>query len=134
MIKTPDNHIDIINELCEIIKENDYIEDCMINDWGRYSNFDIFVYPVNQERSTTNKIKKIIKESISTLIKYSDDTHSKSVHFKVANTPVAVYRTNYGKREKVGYDRSFYSIDVDFLKDSDSLQAFTEYSGTLELA
>lgn len=126
MSHTPDNQFTLISSLCEKIKSNELVFDCIVNDYGRFGNFEIFITPHKIEKSTTNRLKKIVKCAIQDLKEYSDDTDSSSIHVRTYFAPIAVRKwCHYDeKTKKVGYDKDYWSFDIDFKSFDSSSNSF----------
>lgn len=117
MQRTPDNQIEMATRFCQIMEEHEVVSECMVNDYGRYGNFDIFVYPEKIERSTTNKIKKAIRLSIEKVQEeFKDDEDSPELHLRQVNPATAIRKwCKYDEKTKIiGYDRNFWTVDLDF--------------------
>ena len=65
-MKTTEEQIEKIKALCFELSVNENINDAEVNDWGRFGNFDVHVYP------------KMEKTSVGTyrLINYDSETNS----------------------------------------------------------
>jgi hypothetical protein len=102
---TTQNQIDAIKTLCEQLKSNPSIDNAYVNDWGKFGNFDIFVVPVIHDRNSTRKIKSIIKQFLT-----------EDAKLRQAFGPDAIYeyRGDLKKAVKTGYNRSYWSIDIDY--------------------
>lgn len=98
---TPQNHIDEIKKICEDISSHDYIDNCSINDWGRYSNFSIIIKPKIHNKSSTNIIKKIVKNSLK----------ESEAHIRQYFSPKLQFSSLLHKQY---YDTEFWTFDIDF--------------------
>lgn len=123
---TPDNRVDIVHELCEIISKNPHVDHAYVNDFGRYSNFDIHIVPTNYGKGIYQRINKVFKDAVEEIKINCKDDEAKSVHGQYSSSPEYT-KTHAGRKE---YYKSFYSFDVDFLKDSEKLLPFTEFDGS----
>lgn len=108
MPKTPDDHIGAMKSFCADLESHVLIEAAQINDWGRFSNFDIHVLPSAHDRHTTRRLTALIKRRLK----------GTGAHLRDVFPPTAQYEwDNIEKRNrKVGYDRSFWVFDIDFMK------------------
>lgn len=104
--KTPEDHKEQVESLCEKLKESDLVEDAMINDFGRYSNFDIFVFPTSKDGATTKKLKALINRTIKALGLKCQISKSFPSQRK--------YKTYFGQRVNDGWTKSFWQFDIDY--------------------
>lgn len=106
MERTPQEHIDAIKALCADLEQEKLIEAIDINDWGRYSNFDLHIVPSEHTRHTTRQLKALIKRHLK----------GTGAHLREVFPPIAQYEWDSieRKQKKTGYDRIFWAVDVDF--------------------
>lgn len=106
MPATPEEHISAMKALCETLRSHPAIEDIGINDWGRFSNFDIHIVPAEHNRHTTRKLKALVKKAL----------RDSGAHLRDVFPPTAQYRwCNIArKNELIGYDRCFWAFDIDY--------------------
>lgn len=97
---TPQSHIDAVRTMCATIKAHPAIKDVVLNDWGRFSNFEVFVYPHQVGGVTAAAmVRRVVAAAVP-----------RSARVRQVFSPTPVYR--WGR--KAGYDRDFYAVDVDF--------------------
>lgn len=114
---TPEEHKDEMERLCEEIKKSPLINDAIINDFGRYSNFDLHIYPDLEIPYITQKVKKIVADAISTLkLKCTLSQCFPAERLKKAN-----WRT--GKKD---FTRSFWAFDIDYNQYNKEQNSFSQ--------
>lgn len=106
----------VMEYLCSIIMSNDYIENCEINDFGDYGNYNLFIKPKLMERTSTNKIKGIVTSAIKK-VKSEYPEESSNLHVRQYFSPEiekewCKYDKKYNNR---GYNRNYWSYDIDFM-------------------
>lgn len=108
MERTPSEHVEAIKSLCISLEEESLIKAAEVNDWGRFSNFDVHIAPVEHTRHTTRQIKALVKRKLK----------GTGAHLRNIFPPIAQYEWDSieKKSKKVGYDRSFWVIDIDYYK------------------
>lgn len=116
--KTPEEHRNEIELLCEEIKKSPLVDDAIINDFGRYSNFDIHIYPVLKGERITLSLKSIVTKAIKSL-KLNCKKGSVFPAYKK-------YETVFSDRRFVGYDRSYWAFDVDYNSYDKGSNTFSE--------
>ena len=128
MSRTPQNQVELIELFCEKMKEHEIVNDCMINDYGRYGNFDIFIYAETMNRTNTNKLKKLVRVTIEHLKTISEDCDVMSLHYRSHSAPTAIRKwCRYDEKTKlIGYDRDFWSFDIDFSQYHSESNSFPE--------
>lgn len=113
-MSTPTEHIEAMRAAAERIQNIDFIHNCIVDDWGRYSNFQLIVYVKDDAFKNTNKglLTRRIKKAFNDALK---DT---GAHLREIFSPTPIYRniggTSYGKRIVDRYDRTYWMVDVDF--------------------
>lgn len=116
--RTPEDHVSEIESLCVKLQESPLVESAMINDFGRYSNFDIFVVPTQKDSKTTNSLKKLVRDTIKEL--------QLKCKLRQANparkTKEVVW--SYGIAEPV-WDRNYWSFDIDYNSYDASTNSFS---------
>ena len=111
--KTPDTHKEEMERLCEELEKSDLIEHALINDFGRYSNFDIHIYPVLTTTHITQRLKGLVSKAIKEL----------SLNVKMNDVfPAIRKKTEF----RIEYDRSFWAFDLDYNSFDRSTNTFSE--------
>ena len=109
---TPQEHIDAVRELAAKIEVADGISGCIVDDWGRFSNFQIIVDVDSPVFRNTNK--GILTRKINAMIdKALKDTgaHRRSTHAPEARRVWCSYDQ---KKKITGYNRTYWMVDIDF--------------------
>lgn len=109
---TPQEHVSAIKNLAKKIESNEYISSCIVDDWGRFSNFQVIVEVTDEVFATANKgiLTRKINAVFDNLLKET------GAHRRETFSPEA-YRKwcPYEKKMKTtGYDRDFWMVDIDF--------------------
>jgi len=104
-MSTSQNQIDAMNTMCLSLKKNPLVKDAYVNDWGRFGNFDIFVIPEAHDRYTTNRLKAIVRKMLPEKAMIRD-----------IFGPEPVMKYNFATQEmcREGYNRRFWSFDIDY--------------------
>jgi len=134
MTRTPENQRQLMQTFCNMVSDYDIVNECMINDFGRYGNFEIFIFPHKMEKSNTNKLKKIVRVTLEQLKANSEDIDALKLHLRQYIAPVAK-RTwcSYDEISRIsGYDREFWSFDIDFSEYNSEENFFPEYQNASE--
>lgn len=103
---TPDEHIESMKALCETLAANETIRSAWVDDWGRYSNFAVMVVPMHHDRHTTNRLKALVKREL----------RGTGAHLRECfpPEPEVIWNSCEQRREIRGYNRDFWSFDVDY--------------------
>jgi hypothetical protein len=120
---TPQEHIEVAKKIAEEITNQGLsfgLSECIVDDWGRYSNFSLIVYldlrkfggtgnyyPMNKQTFNLKKIVGVIKRVIKSYGK-------NGARFLSHESPRGVYYTSYGVSSFDGYERSYITIDLNF--------------------
>lgn len=106
MERTPEEHIEAIKEVCANLEKEPLILAVDINDWGRFSNFELHVLPSEHTRHTTRQLTALIKRHLK----------GTGARLRMIFPPIAQYEWDgiEKKKKKVGYDRAFWGVDVDY--------------------
>ena len=106
MERTPEEHVELIKSLCEELEKDPMIKAVDLNDWGRFSNFDVHIVPTEHTRHTTRQLKALVKKALK----------GTGAHLREVFPPTAEYRwcSVFRRSELVGYDRTFWAFDIDF--------------------
>lgn len=117
---TPDEHVDAIKTLCEKLSADPMIKSAEINDWGRFSNFDVHIVPMEHNRHTTRKLKAAVKKALA----------GTGAHLRDVFPPTAEYRwcSVNRKNELIGYDRCFWAFDIDYFEYDPEINRFSVQS------
>lgn len=120
MGNTSQNQIDEMRDLVAAMEENESIKEAIVDDWGRYGNFQILVVPNEHTRSATLKIKALVKKVIS------DNNIQAQVREIISPEPIREsWFDGYRRVNKVvGYSRSFWMIDIDYSTYHPEINAF----------
>lgn len=99
--ETTTGQIEEIRAICETLAQDPLIKTAVVDDWGRFGNFQIMVVPVNHDRKTTTRIRGAVLRAI--------------------RQTGATLRSLFGPdliRSKRGrparYSRSFWMVDLDY--------------------
>lgn len=103
---TPENHVEEMKALCEKLASDPMIKSAEINDWGRFSNFEIHIVPARHTRHSTVQLKALVNKAIK-------NTGS---HLRDVFPPVAKYEWDSIERKNklIGYDRNYWGFDIDY--------------------
>lgn len=101
-------HKENVENLCLRISKHPEIQSAIINDFGFFDNFEIHIVPEEHNRSSTNRIKKIVKKEL----KDKSLAHT-GAHLREYFSPERKQKTIHGIR-KIVYDRNYWSFDIDF--------------------
>lgn len=114
---TPEEHKDEMERLCEEIKKSSLVNHVIINDFGRYSNFDIHIYPDLEIPYLTQKLKKVVSDAILKLeLKCSISECFPAKRLKIINPQT---RNNF-------FNRSFWAFDIDYNQYDRASNSFSE--------
>lgn len=112
--RTPDDHINAVKALAEKIKSEAFIANCIVDDWGRFSNFQLMVAVDKHEFNTVSKgiLTRKINAVFDRILKET------GAHRRETFSPIANYRwCGYEKKRILeGYDRTYWVVDIDFHK------------------
>ena len=104
-MSTPENHIEEMRSFAKLIELDENIEYCIVDDWGRDSNFTLILEPKkeisNKTKNTTNTLKGIVRR----LLKTTD------AHLRSCFPPEATGRDFLDRKT---YNCSFWKFDIDF--------------------
>jgi hypothetical protein len=64
MNRTLEINIESMKDIADELQKQDYIKSAYIDDWGRFNNFSLVVIPSIRERTSTNKLKAIVRRAI----------------------------------------------------------------------
>lgn len=118
---------EIMKDFCSIVENNDLIKSCEINDFGNFGNFEIFITPHNIEKSTTSRLKKIVGLAVKEIQdKYQGDITA-GLSVRQYFSPTAVRKWSYFEQKMMldGYDRQYWSFDIDFSKYNQEENSFS---------
>lgn len=103
----------IVKELNDILKnEFNFIDSVQLNDWGRFGNFNIFIYIKSEYKYRAGLFGKGIAQRIKGICnrKFKQfDGILRGIYF-----PEAVYRNFYRRNTFDFYRCNYISIDLDF--------------------
>ena len=118
---TTPEQIASMNELCEKLKNSMIgsrflFRSAIVNDWGRFGNFDIHVVPMIHDRTSTNRIKAAVNKLLPAGCKlreiFGPDT-------------IREYDSYNRRYRKTGYSRDYWAIDIDFQEYHSGLNRFS---------
>lgn len=129
---TPDVHIDSIQSLVKKIADHPLIAYCVVDDYGRFSNFQIVVRFTNDTFADTNKgiLTRKLNAMFDKLLK-GTGAHRRETFSPTAQTKWNPYSE---KNEITGYDRTYWMIDIDFHNFDASSNYFDEKTVEFNLA
>lgn len=111
-MSTPQAHIDDMKSIAKQIQDLDFVQSCYVDDWGRYSNFQLVLFVEPAVFNTTNKgvLTRRIQSRFNALLKGT------GAHLRNVYSPTAQYRVHPGseRRQVCGYDRKYWMIEVDY--------------------
>jgi hypothetical protein len=124
---TTEEQIETINKVTAEIAKIDCVNDAEINDWGRFGNFDLHVYPKMDLLSEyglfrlSNKMRfpSVLKQIRLVLKKYPE------IKFREHHLPDRkdVYDSNIQKNVS-GLVRNYMSLDLDFMDYDETTNTF----------
>lgn len=102
---TTDTQISAVKAMCEAMVKAGVVANAYVNDWGRFGNFDVFVYPLVHDRHTTRRLQAIVKKFMP-----------KGAHLREMFGPDPIREWNPWTRKSklIGYTRKFWSVDIDY--------------------
>ena len=121
---TPQAHIDVMRTIAEKIEANEHISGCIVDDWGRFSNFQLIVEVDANTFRTTNKgiLTRKVSAMFDNLLK-GTGAHRRNTFAPTARREWCSYDE---KMKTVGYDRTYWMVDVDFHNFDASENAFDD--------
>lgn len=107
-MSTPQIHVDAVKRLCEVLSASPLVKRAWVDDWGRFSNFSVMVVPMEHDRHTTNRLRGL-------MTRYLKGT---GAHLRACFPPDPEFSWDSCEQRRVirGYNRSYWSFDVDFLQ------------------
>lgn len=102
---TTEQQIEEMKGVCLALKANPLIEDAWLDDWGRFGNFDLRVKPKVHERSSTVRILAGVRKLLP---------RGARIRECFAPQPVREWLPDFRKYKHRGFDRNYWSLDVDF--------------------
>lgn len=88
--------IETMKALAALVEQDTRVHTATIDDWGRYGNFTLLVWPQVHTRTTTNQLKSLVRKLCN----------GKSYHLRQCLPPE---RTAEGS-----YHKDFWSFDLDY--------------------
>ena len=116
MTKTTEEQVKKIQALVFELSVNENVDRAEINDWGRFGNFDVHVYPKMEKTSVgtyrlSNKKRFVsIKKQLKIIIKKYDGVILREIHEPDRKD---IYDPNLSKNIG-GCVRNYLSIDLDY--------------------
>ncbi|WP_415913148.1 hypothetical protein [Neptuniibacter sp. QD37_11] len=113
---TTDAQIESMRLACEVLNDNPLVKEAVLDDWGRYGNFTVLIYPAEHTRGTTSQLKGLVRRTLK----------NHGAHMRQCFPPEPEYQyDSYEKKRKiVGYNCSFWKFDIDFMNYSESSNSF----------
>lgn len=122
MSNTTQSMIEVASKIASEISDNGKsigVLKCDVDDWGRFGNFSLICElnvrkssygykPNNKSQFSLLKIVYLFKTIIK---KYSKEGAKLRSH----ESPQAIYSRDYGQNSFEGYERSYITIDLDFI-------------------
>lgn len=102
---TTDEQIEAMRSMCRTLEEDALVKEARVDDWGRFGNFSILIWPQQHDRSTTTRLKALVRKALP-----------KGAHLREVFGPDPIRDYNpYSRTSKiVGYSRKFWAIDIDY--------------------
>lgn len=99
-----------MRELVERLEKDSLVRHAVLDDWGRYGNFQVIVYPVTADRHTTNRLRGLLNRLLK-----GHEAHLRSL-FGPDPVKERTYSDKSGRMEDrvVGYHRDYWMIDIDY--------------------
>lgn len=105
MQRTPDEHIEAVKALCERVAHDPQIKSCYVDDWGRFSNFQVILYPAVLDRGTTARLKALLRKQLP------QGSQLREMHGPDRVREWDRYERRY---RNMGYSRKFWMVDIDY--------------------
>lgn len=104
-MSTPDSHIAAMREFCAKLENEGLVAAAHVDDWGRYSNFSVHIVPLKHDRTTTSRLKALVRKRLPG-----------EAHLRECFGPDPIYERNSYTRTSTlrGYTRNFWVFDVDY--------------------
>lgn len=104
---TPSEHINTAKNLAKLVEDNPLVKRAYIDDWGRHSNFTLIVFPEEHDRTTTTKLKGIVRRACNL---------RRDTHLRDCFPPEPQYKRDSfdGRKRLAGYHADFWEFDIDF--------------------
>lgn len=109
---TTESQIESIRQLALEMERSTLIRRVIVNDWGRFGNFDVHVYPTDPQSADNRKVQASVRKYIK--------EHLPAAHVRQIFAPDRV-RVRYwnNKRERFMTKpgpraRDFWAVDIDF--------------------
>lgn len=119
---TAQEQIDAIKDFCSSLERDPDINVVILNDWGRFGNFDVHVYPVNPQTAKNSQVKAIITKAVRQI---------EGAHLRRIFAP-DVGRKRYFNRKRgcfmvkpSGRLRDFWTVDVDYMQYDPETNSFS---------
>lgn len=102
---TPSSHIEAMKAMCESIAQDPQVKACLVDDWGRFSNFQIMIYPTVLDRTTTNRLRAVLRKHMP-----------QGAHLREMFGPSLVREWDRYSRvyRNIGYSRKYWMVDIDY--------------------
>lgn len=102
---TTQTQIEEMKALAERLGKEPSIISAYIDDWGRFGNFTLFVTPRHHDRSTTNRLRALVKKALPA-----------KAHVRECFGPDPIREYNHCSKKSriVGYSRPYWVFDVDY--------------------
>lgn len=104
MTQTTQSQIEDMKAMCEKLDKT-LVKSAHVDDWGRFGNFTVMVVPAEITRSTTIRLKALVRKALP-----------KGAHLRECFPPDPIVELRYGgsKRRVVGYKRNYWAFDIDY--------------------
>lgn len=109
MTTTPEQ-IESMRVLVDTLIQEPLVRHAVLDDWGRYGNFQIVVYPQSPDRHTTNRLRGVMNRLLK-----GHEAHLRTI-FGPDPVKQRVYSPSSGRMEErvVGHQRDYWIVDVDY--------------------
>lgn len=103
--QTTDAQISAMKQLASKLEEEQLVKSAYIDDWGRFGNFTLMVTPREHDRSTTSRLKALVRKMLP-----------KGAMLREVFGPDPIRERDWnGRMRVVGYSRKSWNFDIDYM-------------------
>lgn len=109
MTATTPVQIELMQSVCKSLTKNPLVQSAVVDDWGRFGNFTLMVTPSVSFPYATQRLKGAVRQALKSVT-------DNQAHLRQCFGPDPVYSYEDGHRVRVGFNRTYWVMDVDFFQ------------------
>lgn len=102
---TTQSQIEEMKAMATRLAADPSIKFAYVDDWGRFGNFQLFVTPLHHDRSTTLRLRALVRKALP---------GNANLRECFGPDPIREYSRYSRSSHIVGYSRSYWVFDVDY--------------------